>query len=61
MSPIITKKGLGIGSAAFAVYLMYDNWYYTSGPGKTEREYWAKWMEDRNKRLGLDHHGHEHH
>ncbi|KAJ3397780.1 hypothetical protein HDV05_002859 [Chytridiales sp. JEL 0842] len=43
--------GLGIASVAFAGYLAYDHWYYTDGPGKAEQEKWARWMEEREKRL----------
>ena len=53
--------GLGIGSAAFIVYLAYDHWYQTSGPGKEENEKWAKWMEERNQRLHHHGHGNGHH
>ncbi len=53
--------GFGIGSAAFGVYLGYDHWYNTEGPGKEENEKWAKWMEEREKRLhgdGASHNSH---
>ncbi|TPX71074.1 hypothetical protein SpCBS45565_g01367 [Spizellomyces sp. 'palustris'] len=53
--------GLGIGTAAFAVYLAYDKWFQTQGPGKEENEKWAKWTEEREKRLAASGHGHGHH
>ncbi|KAJ3290285.1 hypothetical protein HDU76_007411 [Blyttiomyces sp. JEL0837] len=52
--------GIGIGATAFAAYLSYEAWYENEGPGKAEKEYWAKWMEEREKRLHKEsgHHGH---
>ncbi|KAI8821460.1 uncharacterized protein EV422DRAFT_528209 [Fimicolochytrium jonesii] len=49
--------GLGMATAAFAVYVAYDKWYQTSGPGREENEKWQRWMEEREKRIG----GHGHH
>lgn len=54
--------GVGIAAAIFSVYLAYDHWYNTEGPGKVEKEKWAKWMEERDARIGHQHAGdHGHH
>ncbi|KAI9014685.1 hypothetical protein HDU85_007335 [Gaertneriomyces sp. JEL0708] len=53
--------GLGLGTAAFALYYVYDKWYQTQGPGKAEHEKWAKFMEEREARLAASGHGHGHH
>ncbi|KAJ3148607.1 hypothetical protein HDU89_004705 [Geranomyces variabilis] len=54
--------GLGIATVAFAVYVAYDKWYQSSGPGAEENAKWAKWMEEREERIGGGgSHGHGHH
>ncbi|KAI8615901.1 hypothetical protein BC830DRAFT_1120244 [Chytriomyces sp. MP71] len=50
--------GLGLGVAAFAVYLGYDQWYWTQGPGKAEKDAWAQWKKERDERLAKEHHHH---
>ncbi|KAI9333186.1 hypothetical protein DFJ73DRAFT_854655, partial [Zopfochytrium polystomum] len=52
--------GVGIAAFAFGIYLAYDSWYETEGPGKAEKEKWAKWMEEREKRLKAEGHGGHH-
>ena len=39
--------GLGLATGAFAVYVAYDTWYHTSGPGQEEAAYWANWAAQR--------------
>ncbi|KAI8923326.1 hypothetical protein BC831DRAFT_501480 [Entophlyctis helioformis] len=53
--------GLGLGVASFGLYVLYDQWYYSKGPGAAETAHWAKFMEERRKRMGHDEHGHGHH
>ncbi|KAI9097008.1 hypothetical protein DFS34DRAFT_622166 [Phlyctochytrium arcticum] len=50
--------GLSIGLAAFGVYVAYDRWYHTKGPGREEKEKWDQWMRDREQRLAQEHKGH---
>ncbi|KAJ3031224.1 UNVERIFIED_CONTAM: hypothetical protein HDU68_005830 [Siphonaria sp. JEL0065] len=50
--------GFGLGLVAFGVYLGYDKWYWTAGPGKKEIDEWAQWTEERNARLAKEHHHH---
>ncbi|KAJ3083157.1 hypothetical protein HDU99_000426 [Rhizoclosmatium hyalinum] len=52
--------GFGLGLVTFGVYLAYDKWYWTAGPGKQEVDAWAKWNDERNARLAKEH-GHGHH
>ncbi|KAJ3319672.1 hypothetical protein HDV06_006165 [Boothiomyces sp. JEL0866] len=46
--------GLSIAVVAVGTFIAYDQWYYTTGPGKQEEEYWKKWAHARNERLAKE-------
>lgn len=47
--------GLSLGMGALAIYILYDDWYQKTGPGKKENDRLAKYMEERAHRLGSNH------
>ncbi|KAI8899264.1 hypothetical protein BC833DRAFT_385870 [Globomyces pollinis-pini] len=52
--------GLGYGMLALGLYIAYDRWYVTQGPGRAEKEKWDAWMKERNERLAKEHGGNHH-
>ncbi|KAJ3397495.1 hypothetical protein HDU92_007158 [Lobulomyces angularis] len=51
--------GLGYATVAFSIYLIWDHWNMTAGPGSVEKKKWDEWLKERNERLHKE--GHEGH
>ncbi|KAL3901517.1 MAG: hypothetical protein SGCHY_000549 [Lobulomycetales sp.] len=47
--------GLGMATAAFSVYLVWEDYDNKHGEGAKKTEYWNNWKQEREKRLGSHH------
>jgi hypothetical protein len=41
--------GMPLAIPPFILYVLYDNWYETQGPGRAEREYWENYLHEKQQ------------